>query len=216
MLKVRRVTAADEALLEADGAAWARLESHRIVLSPSPVGMAAAVSPQMALSQDHGKVRALSARIAHNGATLSIRLAWDDPGKDDRIADLDRFADAAAILFPLLDDANPLTMGDEQNPVNAWFWRADREDPFDVIARGYGTSERRPAAASGLAAKGRYREGGWAVVFQRALSPPAGEFARFEPGGTARMAFAVWDGSNAERAGQKAVSGAFLDLLLDP
>jgi DMSO reductase family type II enzyme heme b subunit len=178
--------------------------------------LTAAVSPYLASSQDHGAVKSLSARALHNGGTLNIRLAWDDPAKDDAIRDLDGFADAAAISFPLLADANPFTMGDEAQPVNAWLWRADRGEPFDVIARGYSTSQRRPANASGLAARGLHEDGGWVVVFQRPLRPASGEFAAFEPGTTAKIAFAVWDGSNAERAGQKAFSGAFIELPLDP
>lgn len=216
MVKVRRVRAGSEALLDAGSAAWAGLGAQTVALAPSPVAMAAAVSPQMAQSTGHGKVARLEARIAHNGETLSVRLAWKDPDRDDHLADLDRFADAAAIMFPLNEDANPITMGDEKNPVNAWLWRADRDAPFDVIARGYGTSERRPGSHSGLVARSDYREGGWVVVFQRPLHPAGGETARFDAGGATRIAFAVWEGSNAERAGQKAVSGAFLDLRFDP
>ena len=85
-----------------------------------------------------------------------------------------------------------------------------------MIARGYSTSQRRPANASGLAARGRHEDGRWVVVFQRPLRPASDEFAAFEPGTSAKIAFAVWDGSNAERAGQKAVSGAFIELPLDP
>ncbi|MDP3937016.1 MAG: ethylbenzene dehydrogenase-related protein, partial [Deltaproteobacteria bacterium] len=123
--------------------------------------------------------------------------------------------DAAAVLFPLGEDANPFTMGDDRNPVNAWFWKADREEPFDVIARGYSTSQRRPGGASGLVARAEHRQDAWVGVFQRPLRPAPGEFTHFEPGATARIAFAVWEGSNAERGGQKAVSGAFLDLEFD-
>ena len=119
-------------------------------------------------------------------------------------------------MFPLLGDANPLTMGDEKLPVNAWLWRADRAEPFDVIARGFSTSQRRPATSSGLVARGLHRDGTWVVVFQRPLWPPDGEFVRFQPGDSAKIAFAVWEGSNAERAGQKAISGGFMDLKLDP
>ena len=215
MVKVRRVAAASESLLDPDGVSWTGRDAHAIKLAPAPVAMVASVSPQMAMSRDHGRVRQVSARIVHNGETLSVRLTWEDSRKDDRIQDLDRFVDAAAVLFPLLEDANPLTMGDEKNPVNAWLWRADRDEPFDVIARGYSTSERRPGSSSGLVARGLHRDGAWTVVLQRPLRPTAGEFARFEPGGSARIAFAVWDGSNAERAGQKAVSATFLDLELD-
>jgi DMSO reductase family type II enzyme heme b subunit len=197
------------------GGAWAKLESREIELVPSPVVMAMAVSPQLAMRTDHGVVKAVSARMAHNGETLSIRLAWEDPQRDDRMPDLDRFVDAAAVVFPLLDDANPLTMGDEARPVNAWLWKADLPEPFDVIARGFSTTQRRPASESGLAARGTHQDGQWVVVFQRPLQP-TGEFARFEPGTPAKISFAVWDGNNAERSGQKAVSGVFLDVALDP
>jgi DMSO reductase family type II enzyme heme b subunit len=215
-VRIRRVTATADKLLDVDGPAWAGLESRMIELIPAPVSLAVAVSPYMVLSQDHGKVKRLRARIAHDGETLSVRLSWADPHKDDRIADLDRFVDGAAVLFPLLGDANPLTMGDENLPVNAWLWRADRAEPFDVIARGFSTSRRRPSDSSGLVASGVHRDGEWVVVFQRPLQPADGEFVGFAPGGPAKIAFAVWEGSNAERAGQKAVSGAFLDLTLDP
>ena len=215
MVRVRRVKATDEELLEVEGSSWARLETHRIDLVPAPVALAAGVSLHLALSQSHGKVQRLSTRMAHNGEVLSIRLSWEDPQKDDRILDLDRFVDAVGVLFPLVADTNPLTMGEETKPVNAWLWKADREKPFDVIAHGFSTSQRRPASSSGLVARGLHRDEEWVVVFQRPLQTGSGEFIHFQPGGSAKIAFAVWEGSSAERAGQKAVSGAFIDLELD-
>ncbi|MCP4038584.1 MAG: ethylbenzene dehydrogenase [bacterium] len=215
MAKVRRVAAASQGLLEVDGPTWAGQRGIGIDLAPAPVALAAGVSGQMALSQGHGKVRRVEARLAHNGETLSVRLSWKDEEKDDQIADLDRFADGAAVMFPLLNDANPATMGDAQQPVNAWLWRADQEKPFDVIARGYSTSQRRPASSSQLLASALHRDGWWHVVFQRPLAPRSDEFAHFAPGQPSKIAFAVWEGSNAERAGQKAISGAFMDLELE-
>ncbi len=214
-MRVKRIEASNEELLSVDASTWQALEANDVDLVPSPVEMTAAVSPQTALSKDHGKIRRLQARLAHNGETLSVRLAWQDPDKDDKIVDLDRFVDAAAAMFPLLGDANPFTMGDENKPVNAWFWKADQPEPFDVIARGYSTSQRRPAATSGLAARAAHGNGEWVVVFQRPLQARGAEVAGFEPGASAKIAFAVWEGSNAERAGQKSVSGGFLDLELD-
>lgn len=215
-MRARRSTTGDEALLDGLAPAWAELSANAVDLVPAPVTLAAAVSPQMALSQGHGAVKSVTAAALHNGRTLSVRLTWADPTRDDTIGDLDRFADAAAIMFPLLADANPISMGDEAQPVNAWLWRADRPEPYDVIARGYSTSQRRPANASGLSVRARHENGRWVVVFQRPLKAESGEFAAFEPGASAKIAFAVWDGGNAERAGQKAVSGAFLALPLDP
>jgi len=214
-VRVKRIEASNEELLSVDASTWRALESNDVDLVPSPVAMTAAVSPQTALSKDHGKIRRVQARLAHNGETLNVRLAWKDPDKDDRIDDLDRFADAAAAMFPLLEDANPLTMGDESRPVNAWFWKADQPEPFDVIARGYATSQRRPAATSGLAARASHGNGEWTVVFQRPLQAGDAEVAGFEPGASAKIAFAVWEGSNAERGGQKSMSGVFLPLELD-
>jgi DMSO reductase family type II enzyme heme b subunit len=215
MAKVKRVASSRQALLEVDGSAWAGIDGIGIELVPSPVTLVANVSSLMALSQGHGRVRRVETRLAHDGETLSVRLAWQDAQQDDRIADLDRFTDGAAVMFPLLEDANPVTMGDEKQPVNAWLWKADRPEPFDVIARGYSTSQRRSASASQLAASARYAAGEWHVVFQRPLKPPSGEFARFEPGRSVKIAFAIWEGSNAERAGQKAVSGAFVELEVE-
>jgi DMSO reductase family type II enzyme heme b subunit len=215
MAKVKRITATRQKLLEIDAAAWTGLERIKIDLVPAPVTMAASVSGQMALSQNHGKVRRVEARLAHNGEILGVRLSWQDAQKDDRIEDLDQFADGAAVMFPLQGDANPFTMGDAERPVNAWFWRADLAEPFDVIARGYSTSQRRPAGSSQLEANALYRDGEWHLVFQRPLQTGSGEFTRFAPGESSKIAFAIWEGSNAERAGQKAVSGAFLDLELE-
>lgn len=216
MPKVKRVAATSQDLLDVDGAAWAGLDAIGIDLVPAPVTLAASVSGQMALSRSHGKVGRVEARLAHNGETLSVRLSWRDARKDDRIEDLDRFSDGAAVMFPLQGDANSVTMGDEERPVNAWLWKADRAEPFDVIARGYSTSQRRPASSSGLAAGASYRDGGWHLVFQRPLDrPESGEFTRFIPGRPSKIAFAVWEGSNAERAGQKAMSGSFVELELE-
>jgi len=214
-MRISRVDTPSAALLDADASAWTRLRPHRIALMPAPVAMAAGVSPQLSLSVDHGKVPSLSTRMAHDGETLSIRLSWQDGQRDDAIGDLDRFVDAAAVMFPLAGNPNPLTMGDEAAPVNAWFWKADRAEPFDVVARGYSTSQRRPAAASGLVARGIHRAREWALVFQRPLRPAGADFAAFQADGSARIAFAVWEGSNADRSGQKAVSAEFLGLKLD-
>lgn len=216
MPKVLRVAATSQKLLVADGAIWSGQTAVEIDLVPAPVALAAGVSGQMALSQGHGKVRRVDARMVHNGETLSVHLSWRDAQKDDSIEDLDRFSDGAAVMFPLLGDANPVTMGDAKQPVNAWLWKADRAEPFDVIARGYSTSQRRPAASSRLAASASYGDGGWRLVLQRPLDrPESGEFTRFVPGQHSKIAFAIWEGSNAERAGQKAISGAFVDLELE-
>jgi DMSO reductase family type II enzyme heme b subunit len=214
-VRAQRLDVKSERLLDPSSGEWARCERHRIDLVPAPVAMVYPVSPYLATSQGHGRIDRLDARVAHNEETFSVRVSWSDPNRDDRITDLDGFVDACAISFPLAEWANPLTMGDPERPVNAWLWRADQEEPFDVIARGYSTSERRPAQESGLVAHALYEDGEWRLVFQRPLLVPKPDYVRFEPKEWSGIAFAVWEGSNRERSGQKAVSGGYRSLDLN-
>jgi DMSO reductase family type II enzyme heme b subunit len=204
----------DDTFLDPTASAWEQVPSTGIDMYPTPLAMARDLSPFMALSTDHGKIDKLWVRAATNGKTISIQLTWRDGSEDASIRDLDDFVDAAAVLFPLTAEANAVTMGDADNPVNSWFWKADQTRPFDVLAHGFGTSRRRPAADSGLKTAARHRDGQWHVVFQRPLRGKllSSEHVKFAPGSSStevKMSFAVWDGGNAERAGQKSISGGW-------
>jgi len=214
-IRAHRLDVGNERLADPSSQEWASCERHRIDLMPTPIAMVHEVSPYLVPTLGHGKTDGLEARFAHDESTLSIRLAWRDSSKDDRIADLDRFVDAAAVLFSLVPGTSPFVMGESEKPVNAWLWRADRDEPFDVIGRGYSTTERRPATESGLAARALYEEGEWRLVFQRPLEVAKGEHVRFRAGQAQEIGFAVWEGSNRERSVQKAVSAGFLSLTLE-
>lgn len=210
-MRVSKIEANDQDLADGSSSVWRSVAETTIELMPSPIGMAESVSPFMALSTDHGKVEAAHVRIANNGTTLSIHLSWADPDDDSAPDDLDEFADGAAVMFPLAEGADALSMGSEDAPVNAWLWKADEAEPFDVVAQGYATSDRRAAGASGLKAKAIHTDGHWVLVFQRPLVAE-GEFVSFAGEDGVGIAFAVWEGANKERAGQKSVSGEFVAL----
>ncbi|HMM78269.1 MAG TPA: ethylbenzene dehydrogenase-related protein [Gammaproteobacteria bacterium] len=217
-MRFARTALATGELLAPDGAAWQALAAEQIVMVPTPLRAnraIARVSPFLAQSTDHGRIGALELRGAHNGVVLALRLEWQCE-RHDRIADLDRFVDGVAVMFPLAAGASAVSMGAPGAPVEAWYWRADHADRvFEVIAEGYGTSARRAADASPLRAAAAHRAGRWCVVLARALE--AGERrARLQPGSVARLAFAVWDGGNRERAGRKAFSGEFMPAELAP
>lgn len=195
--------------------AWAQCGSEVVTLTPAPVALVSAVSPYVAGSTGHGRVPQVEARAAHDGKDVWLRLAWPDATRDDRLVDLDRFADAAAVLFPLVDGADPFLMGAPGKPVNAWLWRADTPAPFDVFAEGYATSRRRPATKSGLAARARHDGQGWAVVFQRPLAAADSGCVTLAPGTPAQVAFAIWDGAARDRSAQKAVSAGLLPLEIE-
>ncbi len=214
-IRARRLGPQGERLLDPSADEWTGCERHEITMMPAPLPLVREVSPYLATSQRYGQTRELAARVAHDGETLSVRLSWRDASKEDRISDLDRFVDGGAIVFPLVAGANPVTMGDAEKPVNAWLWKADRAEPFDVIARGYSTTQRRPAADSGLRARAHHEDGMWRLVLQRPLVAPTSDYVRFQAGESSGIAFAIWQGSNAERSAQKAFSGDFIGLELD-
>lgn len=213
-MKVSRTAASGSTLLDPNSSAWGTVTPVTMELFPTPVAIAAAVSPFMALSNDHGKVSRLEATALHNGNEIAVRLRWNSKEKSE-IRNLDQFADAAAIMFGMTADAVAVTMGSAGNPVNSWLWRAGGGDPFDVLAEGYGTSVRRKSSESKLQARSDHRDGRWSVAFLRPLRVGDG-FARIAAGGRSRVAFAVWEGSSSERAGKKAFSGDFVDLELEP
>lgn len=214
-MRVKMQSLNPEELADPDSPRWSRVEETAITLSPSPVQLVRAVSPYMSRTIGHGKVDEIKVKACHNGTTFSIWLSWVDPEQDDGLSDLDRFPDAAAVMFPLQAGASAITMGEPGKEVNGWFWRADEAQPFDVIAAGYATSQRRKALESGLSSQVSYSSGRWRLVFQRPLVAMKSDLVALANGTETGIAFAVWEGSNSERAGQKAVSGEFSKLLID-
>ena len=102
-------------------------------------------------------------------------------------------------------------MGSKGAPVNAWLWKADEPEPFDVVAEGYATSQRRTAEASGLKASAAHARGHWVLVLQRPLVVD-GVFVSLAGDEDVGIALAIWEGANKERAAQKSVSGDFVPL----
>jgi DMSO reductase family type II enzyme heme b subunit len=142
-------------------------------------------------------------------------LVWQDDSVDGPIKDINQFADAAAVMFPIVDDAPLIGMGTKDKPVNVWLWRADWARPKNVAAEGMGTTQRRddPALSSGV----RHTDGNWDLIVARSFKKngsPKGTIA-LTPGTSSKIAFAVWQGGAQERAGLKAFSADWQELELD-
>ncbi len=211
-MRAARVTASAEELLSLDGACWRSAREQVVALAPTPMAMVQELSPLMASSTDHGAVRSLRVRALHNGSHVALRLTWSTPDASI-VRDLDQFADAVAVMFPMHPEAIAITMGGAGRPVNAWFWRAG-DTTSDVVAEGFGTSRRRKPTLTGLEARSQHSGGEWHVVLVRPLVVE-GDAARFEAGTRAGIGFAVWDGARAERAARKSATLVFDDLELD-
>ena len=211
-MKANLIQAASGDLLNPAAAVWQNAETVSIDLSPTPLAMVAERSPFLALSQDHGAITGIKAAALHNGDALALRLTWADPTKDDKLTDLNSFVDGVAVLFGLTPKAEALTMGSPRDPANAWYWKANMAEPFDILAQGFGNTERRPAMVSRLRVAASHDGANWSVIFARPLAAKGEGLVQLVPGRKARIAFAVWEGSHNERSGRKSFSGDFADL----
>ena len=85
-----------------------------------------------------GAIRSVTARAQHDAERVYFLLEWTDLDPNASVtANLD-FTDAAALQFPITDDATPYTMGGPDHPVNIWQWKAvwqsDIESGFETSA----------------------------------------------------------------------------------
>lgn len=76
----------------------------------------------------------------------------------------------------------------------------------DLMAGGFGTTTAQPDAEQNVGGFGLWDADRWQVIFTRTLSSSEEADVSFGVGQLYPMAFAVWDGSNGERNGQKSTS----------
>ena len=179
-----------------DAAVWQKAPVTQVALQPAFPGHPSIVGVP-ATAQ-------LAAQAVRSGNQLFVKLAWSDATANATIKDTGQFMDGAAVQFPINGKAvtTPF-MGDPNNAVNVWRWRADGLTE-NMIAKGFGTSMRVPF--EGLHSASARTDNGWAVVLARPLKVKADEGASLSNRKTMPIAFAAWDGANQERDGLKAVT----------
>lgn len=189
--------------------------------------------------------RALVVRSVHNGTEIAFLLEWQDNTKNDRLSPgtfRDGLAiglplgDAPAFFcMGQLDHYINIWhwKADWQSDIDRRAARAaegKREGGevrrFEVIPRrassvedlvGGGFSTLTTKQTQGrIQGKATWKDGVWHVVMRRPLAStdPENE-ARLEPARLQTIAFAVWNGENKERNGQKAVA-PWYQLSIDP
>ncbi|MDP2949409.1 MAG: ethylbenzene dehydrogenase-related protein [Chloroflexota bacterium] len=213
----KRVAGSSESLLDPQAAQWQQTDEETVDLLPTPVELQAseyiqAVWPQRA----HGLVAQVRVRSLHNGDSLFFRLEWQIARAVTEVSDIDVFADAAGVLFPVAGDAPLTEMGSPAQPVNAWFWRADLgEKPLSVTASGRGTSQRH--VDNPLVSGSSWEAGTWRVVLGRpfTVAQPHRNSIGLKPGMTTKAAFVVLEGANNDRAGLKAYSPMWHELTIE-
>ena len=217
-MKARLVPSFNAQTLEPDAAIWRGAPTTTVKLSGTPVKLQPTAMIRAAWADKKvGAVGEVKVAAVHDGRTLAFRLEWADAKQDTTLEDTTSFPDAAAILLPSVPGAVGLlmTMGGEGLPVNAWYWRADEDGQGrQIVSQGLGTTE--TVDREQVRARGVWRKGGWQVVIARALSPKSAEpVARLGVGDKTGYGVAVWEGSASERAGIKAISTGWQELVLE-
>ncbi|MDF0643399.1 MAG: ethylbenzene dehydrogenase-related protein [Nitrospira sp.] len=217
-----------------EDAAWAKVSPMTLPLSGQIITRPVWPEPT---------ARALTVRAIHNGTDLAFLLEWQDNTKNDRLTP-GTFRDGVAIGLPLGDAPAFFCMGQLDHYINIWHWKADWQSDIDRRAarnpdkqrEGVRTFEVIPRRVSSVEdligggfstlttkekqgrvqGKALWKDGVWHVVMRRPLvSEEQENEAKLIPGRVQTVSFAVWNGENKERNGQKAVAPWF-QLSIDP
>jgi complex iron-sulfur molybdoenzyme family reductase subunit gamma len=216
MVKAVQIWVSGDQLLDPEGDLWRGIAKERIALQATPPILQPSEYVQNKwTSLPYGQTPEVRVAAAHNGKAIFFRLEWDDAVDDSHPNDMANFPDQCGVMLPIKDDAPIAEMGMPATPVNMWLWRADLETPHYVTAEGRGTTTRHPDAP--LTGKGVWRNGVWQVVLSRPfnVSLPAAFVVPLAPGLKHKCTFAVWQGSNKERAGLKAYQPLWQPLEIE-
>lgn len=83
------------------------------------------------------KIKELKVRALHNAKDIAFLVEWDDSTEDSSV-DIDKFSDAVALEFPSQTSKEKphFAMGDKENTVNIWFWKAAWQKPSEPSEEG--------------------------------------------------------------------------------
>lgn len=185
----------DDGLEDPEATAWDDVDAKTVVLSSAESGLPGASDTAVGLAD---------VETAYTDERIHLRVTWEDGEPAEEVTDPREFPDAVAVQFPLEQDAEPaIAMGSEQEPVNVWYWNAD-DGVEELYAGGMGsTTEMNDSAVS---AEATHSDGEWSVVFTRELDAEGRQRTDIATDRRLNVAFAVFDGTNQERAGVKAAS----------
>ncbi len=96
---------------------WESMDPVRIVLNP--------------LWPEKDLIYAVAVRAVHDRKRLAILCTWKDPAPDGAPVRVQDFQDAVALQFSMNGTTPFLGMGDANNPVNIWQWKAGWQQEAD-------------------------------------------------------------------------------------
>lgn len=105
--------------LDAHSSRWDGVASVQLPVSAQPGAYAAG----------GGSIAAVSVQALHYEEQIFFRLEWEDPTEDRLTTRVEDFSDAVAVEFPAkaATSVPSICMGQADQGVNIWQWRADSE-----------------------------------------------------------------------------------------
>lgn len=182
-------------LQQPDGDAW-----NDAVATTVPLSSAGAAVP----NADDTTVERIHVEVARTDARLFLRLSWADATRDTSSEEIRGFADGLAVQLPVNESSRPpIAMGGTDNMVNVWYWGGGTGHQ-ELLAGGPGTTTQ--FGESTLQTNASYSDGRWNVVVSRSVASRSENRTAIPRDRDMDVAFAVWNGSNMERSGQKSAS----------
>ncbi|WP_458207804.1 ethylbenzene dehydrogenase-related protein [Haladaptatus sp. NG-SE-30] len=161
-------------------------------------------APSSVPNANDTSVDEMQVQAARTDAKLYLRLTWKDGTNDSDTLGPRRFADAAAVQFPVNTSERPaISMGSTRNQVNVWYWGAN-VGTQELFAGGPSTTTSFDNTSVETAKT--YQNGSWTLVLERDLRTNQVNRTEFTTRENVDVAFGVWNGSNMERSGRKGVS----------
>ncbi|MFZ3072661.1 MAG: c-type cytochrome [Thermodesulfobacteriota bacterium] len=153
----------------------------------------------------------ISVRALYNEKEIAFLLEWHDPVKsvpgDKRSKELsgeEPFEDSIALEFPV-EARSWFGMGDEAKGVIIWQWKSGGVNALQKTrVIGYKGPSKAIEKEPIVKAFGEYEDGAWRVIMK---SPLKADSIEFKAGEFMPIAFAAWDGSNAERGARHVMTG---------
>lgn len=188
---------------------WGRVAAEQITMMPTPLAMQPTEYIRNSwANKPYGQVSKVAVASVHDGETWALRASWEGGS----LASGD-FADALAIALPVRNKPVLALMGGADAPIHMLRWSAKKkEEVLSLLATGIGLS--RPGPDIRRSAQAVLDGSTWHVVIARALGKGM-DVAPLLAGKKSGVGFAIWRGANDERAGIKAFSIDWTELVLD-
>ncbi len=186
-----------------DDIIWNRIPVYRTFVTAAPP-----VHPSTALRFDPKQGQHLYFQLARTSERFYVRMRWHDDSQNHKTT-VDTFTDGAAIQFALNGADTSYMMGSgPEKPVNIWYWRADTEAVGNLAAGGFGSTsilQQEPVSGKAAFRLMENQESEWHLVMSRRLDSEGEHQIGLEEG-LVPIAFALWQGAEDQRDGQKRVS----------